>query len=91
MPPQAAGVPSGCAPARLGQNARAVATEIWHVTVDGAPACASPLLAPEERVEPPGCGMRNRARAEDYAAMLSARHPGAEVAVAAHGCPMRGE
>lgn len=64
---------------------------IWHVTVDGEPACTSGILAPDERLEPPVCGTRNRARAEEYAAMLRGRHPGAAVAVAEHGCPMRGE
>lgn len=68
-----------------------MATTVWHVTVDGEPACSSPLLAPEERVEPPACGTRNPARAEAYAAMLRERHPGAVVVVVAHGCPMRGE
>jgi hypothetical protein len=64
---------------------------VWHVTVDGEPACTSPLVTADERLEPPICGTRNRARAEEYAAMLSARHPGARVEVVEHGCPMRGE
>ena len=64
---------------------------VWHVTVDGEPACTSPLLAPGERLEPPVCGTRSAARAEEYAALLRARHPEAAVAVVAHGCPMRGE
>ncbi len=64
---------------------------VWHVTVDGEPACTSAAVAPEERVEAPACGTRNRARAEEYAAMLRARHLGAEVAVVPFGCPMRGE
>lgn len=64
---------------------------VWHVTIDGEPACTSPLLAPDERLEPPVCGARNRARAEAYAALLRERHPQAEVTVVAQGCPMRGE
>jgi hypothetical protein len=64
---------------------------IWHVTVDGEPACTSPLLAPAERLEPPVCGARNRERAEAYAAVLRERHPKAEVAVVPQGCPMRGD
>jgi hypothetical protein len=68
-----------------------VAASIWHVTVNGEPACTSPLVTAEERVEPPACGTRNRDRADEYATMLRARHPGAEIAVVEHGCPMRGE
>lgn len=64
---------------------------IWHVIVDGEPACTSRLVAAEERLEPPVCGSRNRERAEAYAAMLRERHPGADVTVVAQGCPMRGE
>ncbi len=64
---------------------------VFHVTVAGEPACTSPIVAPEERLEPPICGTRNRARAEEYAAMLRRRHPGVEVAVVEQGCPMRGE
>jgi hypothetical protein len=64
---------------------------VWHVTVDGEPACTSPLVTADERLEPPICGTRNRARAEEYGAMLRARHPGARVEVVEHGCPMRGE
>jgi hypothetical protein len=73
------------------RSVRMPATIVWHVTVDGEPACTSPLLAPEDRVEPPACGTRNRLRADEYAALLRARHPGARVAVVEHGCPMRGE
>jgi hypothetical protein len=64
---------------------------IWHVTVDGEPACTSPLVDRDDRVEPPLCAARCRERAEAYAALLRARRPGAEVAVVEHGCPMRGE
>ncbi len=64
---------------------------IWHVLVDGEPACTSRVVGAEERLEPPICGTRNRDRAEEYAAMLRARHPEADVAVVEQGCPMRGE
>jgi hypothetical protein len=64
---------------------------VWHVTVDGEPACTSAVVTADERVEAPACGTRNRDRAEEYAAMLRARHPGAAVAVVPFGCPMRGE
>ncbi|WP_041453488.1 hypothetical protein [Anaeromyxobacter dehalogenans] len=64
---------------------------VWHVQVNGVPACTSPVIAEEERLEPPVCGARNRQRAEEYAAMLRERHPGAAVEVVEHGCPMRGE
>jgi hypothetical protein len=64
---------------------------IWHVTVDGVPACSSGTVAAEERLEPPICGSRNRQRAEDYAALLRTRHPGASVEVVAFGCHVRGE
>jgi hypothetical protein len=64
---------------------------VFHVTVNGEPACTSAVVAPDERLEPPVCGTRNRARAEEYAALLRVRHPGAVVAVVEHGCPMRGE
>lgn len=64
---------------------------IWHVRVNGEPACTSPLLAEDERLEPPVCGARNRQRAEEYAALLRGRHPEATVEVVEHGCPMRGE
>jgi len=64
---------------------------IWHVTVNGDPACASPLVSPEERIEPPACGSRSAERAEQYAAMLRERLRDAAIAVVPHGCPMRGE
>jgi hypothetical protein len=64
---------------------------VWHVTVDGEPACTSPAVSADERVEAPACGTRNRGRAEEYAAMLRARHPDVEIAVVPFGCPMRGE
>ncbi|BDG01293.1 hypothetical protein [Anaeromyxobacter oryzae] len=64
---------------------------VWHVTIDGVPACTSSVLGPDECLEPPICGTRNRARAEDYAAMLRERHPAARVDIVEHGCPMRGE
>ncbi|MGB8932745.1 MAG: hypothetical protein WCC48_15985 [Anaeromyxobacteraceae bacterium] len=64
---------------------------VYHVIVDGAPACTSPVIEPDERLEPPICGTRNRARADDYAAMLRSRHPEARVEVVEQGCPMRGE
>jgi hypothetical protein len=68
-----------------------VAAPVFHVTVAGVPACTSLLVSPDERVEPPACGSRCRERAEDYAAMLRARHPGVAIEVVPHGCPMRGE
>jgi hypothetical protein len=68
-----------------------VSTTVFHVTVDGEPACTSSVVTADERLEPPVCGTRNPARAEEYAAMLRARHPGHAVVVVAHGCPMRGE
>lgn len=64
---------------------------VWHVVVDGAPACTAAAVGPDERLEPPICGTRNRARAEEYAAMLRARHPEAAIEVVEQGCPMRGE
>ncbi len=81
--------PSGPLPSpapRRSQGAR-----VWHVTVDAEPACTSPVVAPEERLDPPLCGTRSRQRAEEYAALLRTRHPGAAVEVVEHGCPMRGE
>ena len=68
-----------------------MAATVWHVTVDGEPACTSPLVSADERLEPPVCGTRSPERAEDYAALLRARHPAATVRVVSHGCPMRGE
>jgi hypothetical protein len=64
---------------------------VFHVTVDGQPACTSPVVGHDERLEPPICGTRNRARAEEYAALLRDRHPRARVEVVEQGCPMRGE
>lgn len=64
---------------------------VWHVTLDGTPACTARCVSPDERLEPPICGSRNRARAEEYAEMLRSRHPGVVVEVVADGCPMRGE
>ncbi|HSM91843.1 MAG TPA: hypothetical protein VLT47_03090 [Anaeromyxobacteraceae bacterium] len=64
---------------------------VYHVIVNGEPACTAPVVGPDERLEPPICGTRNRARADDYAAMLRARHPDAVVEVVEQGCPMRGE
>jgi hypothetical protein len=64
---------------------------VWHVSVDGEPACSSARVSADERLEPPTCGTRNRARAEEYAELLRARHPGCAVEVVASGCPMRGE
>ena len=64
---------------------------IWHVRVNGEPACTSPVVGEDERLEPPICGTRNRARADDYATMLRARHPEATIEVVEQGCPMRGE
>jgi len=64
---------------------------IWHVIVDGIPACTSPAITPDERLEPPICGSRNRERVEEYAAMLRSRHSESNVEVIEHGCPMRGE
>ena len=64
---------------------------VWHVVLEGEPACTSHAVRPEERLEPPICGTRNRDRAEEYAAMLRERHPGVRIAVVEQGCPMRGE
>jgi hypothetical protein len=64
---------------------------IWHIRLDGVPACASPIVTPDERLEPPICGSRNRQRVEEYAALLRSRHPESTVEVVAYGCPMRGE
>jgi hypothetical protein len=64
---------------------------IFHVTVDGQPACTSPVVQADERLEPPICGTRNRSRAEEYAALLRERHPTARIEVVEQGCPMRGE
>jgi hypothetical protein len=64
---------------------------VWHVTVDGEPACTSGVVGADERIEAPACGTRNRERAEEYAEMLRARHPDAAVTVVPFGCPMRGE
>jgi hypothetical protein len=64
---------------------------IWHVTIDGAPACTAGLLTPEERLDFPLCGSRNRQRVEEYAGMLRARHSGAEIQVLPGGCDVRGE
>lgn len=64
---------------------------VWHVTVEGEPACTAPAVTADDRIDPPLCGTRNRARAEEYAALLRARHPALRIAVVEHGCPMRGE
>jgi hypothetical protein len=64
---------------------------VWHVMVDGEPACTSKVVGADERLEPPICGTRDPARAEQYAELLRARHPEAVVQVVASGCPMRGE
>lgn len=64
---------------------------IWHVTVNGVPACTSPIVTADERLEPPICGSRNPQRATEYADMLRGRHPESAVEVVAYGCPMRGE
>jgi hypothetical protein len=64
---------------------------IWHVSVDGLPACASPAVAAEERLEPPICGARNRERIQEYADLLRSRHPESHIEIVAYGCPMRGE
>jgi hypothetical protein len=64
---------------------------IFHVTVNGEPACTSTVVRPDERLEPPICGTRNRARADEYAAMLRERHRDAVIEVVEQGCPMRGE
>ncbi|HET7752545.1 MAG TPA: hypothetical protein VFK85_01440 [Anaeromyxobacteraceae bacterium] len=66
-------------------------TTVWHVMIDGTPACTSACLSADERLEPPICGSRNRTRIEEYAELLRARHPGAAIEVVADGCPMRGE
>ncbi len=59
--------------------------------MNGEPACTSPVVTADERLEPPICGSRNRLRADEYAEMLRSRHPDARVEVVAYGCPMRGE
>jgi hypothetical protein len=64
---------------------------VWHVSVDSQPACTSPILSPDERLEPPTCGTRNRLRADEYAGLLRTRHPDSAIEVVAFGCPMRGE
>jgi hypothetical protein len=64
---------------------------IWHVSVNGVPACTSTVLAADERLEPPVCGSRNRSRVEEYADLLRGRHPEALIETVAFGCPMRGE
>ncbi len=64
---------------------------VWHVTVNGEPACTSPLVTADERIDAPACGTRSCARAEAYAELLRSRHPGESVLVVAGGCPMRGE
>ncbi len=64
---------------------------IWHVTVDGEPACTAAAVQPDERLEPPICGTRNRVRAVEYAELLRSRHPDATIEVVEQGCPMRGE
>jgi hypothetical protein len=73
------------------ENGRMSARPIWHVTVNGEPACTSPLVAQDDRVDPPMCAARSRERAEAYARLLRGRLPGATVTVVEHGCPMRGE
>ncbi|HSN14026.1 MAG TPA: hypothetical protein VLT61_05300 [Anaeromyxobacteraceae bacterium] len=64
---------------------------VWHVVVEGEPACTSRVVRPDERLEPPICGTRNRDRADEYAAMLRERHPSVRIEVVEQGCPMRGE
>lgn len=64
---------------------------IWHVRVNGEPACTAPVLQADERLDPPICGTRNRARADEYAELLRSRHPGETIEVVEQGCPMRGE
>lgn len=64
---------------------------VWHVIVGGEPACTSTIVRPDERLEPPICGTRSRARADEYAALLRERHPDAAIEVVEQGCPMRGE
>ena len=68
-----------------------VQSTIWHVTVNGEPACTCGELTPDERLEFPLCGSRNCARIEDYAALLRKRCPGAVIEVTPDGCPVRGE
>jgi hypothetical protein len=68
-----------------------IAVLVWHVTVDGIPACTSPVIKADERLEPPICGSRNQQRVEEYADMLRGHHPDSDVEVVAYGCPMRGE
>jgi hypothetical protein len=69
----------------------AIEPPIWHVTVNGAPACSASELARDERLEFPACSSRNRLRLEEYAAVLRPRHSAASIEVAPYGCPMRGE
>jgi hypothetical protein len=77
--------------ARLAKRRSVTLVAVWHVVVNGVAACTSPVVGPDERLDPPVCGSRNRLRIEEYAEMLRARHPGAVVEVVANGCPMRGE
>ncbi len=64
---------------------------VWHVIVNGAPACAAAGLAEDERLEAPVCGSRDRRRIDEYAELLRSRHPADHVQVVEDGCPMRGE
>lgn len=64
---------------------------VWHVTVNGSPACTATGLAEDERLEAPICGSRTRPRIEEYAELLRSRHPSDDIQVVEHGCPMRGE
>ncbi len=64
---------------------------VWHIQVNGMPACACWLLPDAERLEPPLCHSRDRARLEEHAALLRQRHPELAIAVVAGGCDPSGE
>lgn len=64
---------------------------VWHIQVNGTPACTCGLLPEEERLDPPFCRSRNRARLEAQAALLRERHPELRIEVTTGGCDPSGE
>ncbi|MBI5068347.1 MAG: hypothetical protein HZB56_08895 [Deltaproteobacteria bacterium] len=66
-------------------------SSVWHIRVNGMPACACWLLPESERLDPPFCRSRDRHRLEAHAAMLRERHPELEVELATGGCDPSGE
>lgn len=64
---------------------------VWHIHVGGLPLCACWMLPAEERLDPPLCRSRDRARLEGHAALLRERHPGLAVEVKPGGCDPSGE